>query len=408
MKQVFHVGLILNLALCLFMLPSIGLSSDLSLSQFLAQVEELNLSLQVSQSELKKATAEASGLRLPSPQVGVTRMDMSDGNQANGWEVSQQIPFPGKVSQDYRMRKYQREARDYENKGQVLAVRSQARLVYFLVWRLQEEQAVLEEKKKLLQSHLQITRSLSRSSTFAKVHLLKVESEVDQVEVAIEKVRLQQRLQMSVAAQLLDQDPRQFTFRALDPGLMESPSAPDVERAPQILALQSEVRSRQAESRMLSQSWFPDLNLKYNSMQAGAMFPEFTQISVGISLPFVFFWQADAEQIMGQQQSLQAKLNLQQEKRRVQGATWEAEISAQSLRRQLTLLNDETLPRARRNQKLFQNIAPRDLSSLQEHLSTVLSVPDLKLQILQLRTEHEMAVIEILKYQNRDTHDHAS
>ncbi len=408
MKPVSHIGPILTLTLSLFLLPPLGFSAELTLSQFLSQVEELNLSLQVSDLELQKASAQASGLRLPSPQVGVTRMDMATGHQANGWEVSQQIPFPGKVHHDYRARGFQKEVRFHENQAQILSVRATARFVYFLVWKLQEEQKVLEEKRKLLQNHLQIARSLSRSSTFAKVHLLKVESEVDQVDVALDEVDLQLKMQMSVAAQLLDQDPRHFTFQANDPGFVDSPTVTKLEQAPQIIALQSQVLNQEAQSRKLSQSWFPDLNLKYNSMQAGAMFPEFTQISVGISLPFVFFWQADAEQMFGQKQSLQAQLSLQQEKRRVQGIIWEAELSEQSLMRRLTLLKEKTLPRAQRNQKLFRNIAPRDLSSLQEHLTTVLAVPNLKLQILQLRTEYEQAVTEILRFTKREGDDRAN
>ena len=82
------------------------------------------------------------------------------------------------------------------------------------------------------------------------------------------------------------------------------------------------------------------------------------------------------------------------------------EKAIDSLKNQIGVLTENILPRSLKRKRLFQNIAPRDLSSLQEHLDTYLSIPNVQLQILSLKSKYEQAIAGLARYKSIEDDSH--
>ena len=72
---------------------------------------------------------------------------------------------------------------------------------------------------------------------------------------------------------------------------------------------------------------------------------------------------------------------------------------ATALKKQLDNINQRLLPRAEKRMKLVHNLAPRDMETLQDHRETMEAFPDLKLKALDLRTQYEITIAELQKYE---------
>src|SRR5690606_26169715 len=112
-------------------------------------------------------------------------------------------------------------------------------------------------------------------------------------------------------------------------------------------------------------------------------------------LPFAYFWQPEAKSDESSAQRLKTEINLSKTKRNIQATKINLEKAMQTLKYQISTLSEKVLPKALKRRRLFQNIAPRDLSSLQEHLDTYISAPDIRLKILSLQSRYEQTVAEL-------------
>jgi outer membrane protein, heavy metal efflux system len=395
--KVFFQPLVVLIA-GLLMSQSALSEESLSPDEFVNLALKQNLDIQLATTESSGASASAHGIRLPAPSVGFTQMNMQGGRTAQGWQVSQSIPFPTKIRSDYSARQYALEAQKKEELVVHQEIRAQAKYIYFLVWEAQEQESVLNEKREVLEKHIRIAKSVAQSDTFAKIHVLKAESELDKIENELEMVSQLHQERFSLAAQILDKDPSTFKFKASAPKLSNAPVISSVEETPQIQALNQRLKSYQSLEKAGRAEWLPDLTVSYAHMEETMRFPANNQIMVGISLPFVYFWQPGAKSDESSAQRLKTEINITKAKRNIQADKVNLEKSLQTLKNQISVLTEKILPKALKRKKLFQNVAPRDLSTLQEHLDTYLSIPDIRLQVLMLQSKYEQAVAMLSKY----------
>lgn len=373
---------------------------NLSLDEFVERAVKNNLDLRLAEAEVGKAKAHSSGVRIPAPQIALNQMNMNGGGTARGWQVSQSIPFPTKIHADYRAREtaLQGETQRFVAKSQ--EIKAMARYIYFFVWQAQERERILQEKEGLLKKHLSVARSVARSDTFSQIHLLKVESEIDQLKNELTSVEQVQKERMTIAAQFLDADPAEFSFQATDPGLAVLPQIGDIVSIPQVKALEHQVQTLTAREREKKTNWLPEVNVSYNHMEQTMRFPEFNQITVGVTLPFLYFWQPKSNVGQAIADKHVAEIELQKTKRSIQADKVNLTQTIESLKKQIVLLSNDVLQRAYKRKKLFEYISPRDLSSLQEHLDTYLSIPNIQLQILALKEKYEQATAQLAKYKS--------
>jgi outer membrane protein TolC len=382
----------------LFIYTAAIAAPSLSSEEFVSLAIKQNLDIRLAKAESREVSAIAKGIRIPPPAVGISQMNMKGGQTAQGWQVSQTIPFPTKILSDFSARHHALSAQKQEELVAQQEIAAQAKFVYFLVWETQEQKSIVIDKKKVFKRHISIAKSVAQSDTFAKIYVLKAESELDRLENELEVISQAHQERLTMAAQILDKNPIDFTFKARDPGLTVMPIISNIEDTPQIKAMNLHLKHYKSLEKVSKSEWLPDLTVSYSQMDETMMFPENNQITLGVTLPFVYFWQAQALSDESAAQSLKAEINLNKTKRSIQAEKVNLEKAIQTFKNQISILNDKILPKALKRKRLFQNIAPRDLSSLQEHLDTYLSIPDIHLQILILKSKYEQAVSMLSRY----------
>ena len=373
----------------------------ISLDDFRKAARSENLSLKSSQAAQTAAQEASAGISLPPPMVGLTRMQDSSGS-GNGFEINQSIPFPTKISNDRAARKNEAAA-----KGAMAIVKSQeingdAKLVYFRLFKAQEKIKLLHEKKDAITQHLKLARAASRSDSFMRVHLLKAENDIDLLENEITQASQEFRDRQIQAAEFLNCDPKTFKPIAKDFSPSEIPKEETIQNPPQLEVRRLELESLKARQSEAKASWYPDFNLRYRDNGGTPMSPRSTEIMVGASLPFVFFWEPQAASGKVSAERLQGEYALAQEKRQIESRRENLVTKAEALKKQIEQYGSKIIPRAEKRMRFVHNLAPRDLETLQDHRESMEVFPELKLKALDLREQYEETVSELEKYINGD------
>src|ERR1035437_9842844 len=125
---------------------------QLTLGQFLNEVRGQNLTLKAESASAHAAREGAIGAALPAPMVGITQMQDQSG-KANGFEISQSIPFPTKLSSDHSARENEADAKKAMQTFGQREILAEAKLLYFNLWKAQERMTLLQEKKNATGQH---------------------------------------------------------------------------------------------------------------------------------------------------------------------------------------------------------------------------------------------------------------
>lgn len=396
---------ILAFIICLLVLDVPAFAQEsLTLDSFLSQVRSQNLGLKVESAKADAASARAAGVNLPPPMVGINRMNMDDGSTASGFEVSQTIPFPTKLTNDRSARKFEAEAQTEMRKAFSSELIAKARLLYFSMWAAQERLGLLKEKKAVIGQHIKLSRAGARSDSFSNIHILRAESDVDALDNELLTAEQTLRNKQIEAAEFVNADPSQFRPIVKEPKVTELPENSTIESPHQLESARLTLESFKARESEAKSSWFPELNLRYKQMGASSMYPRYNEVMVGVSLPFIFFWEPRAASSSASAQRLQAEFEFAREKRKVQTEKTSLFVKAESLKKQLDNLVTKLLPRAEKRMRLVHNLAPRDMETLQDHRETMEAFPDLKLKALEYREQYEEALSELQKYaQSKDS-----
>ncbi|MGE0527890.1 MAG: TolC family protein [Bdellovibrionales bacterium] len=384
----------------LFLLNNPAFAQDtLTFESFLGQVRSQNLGLKIESAKADAASARAVGLSLPPPMIGAIQMNEVGGGSTSGFEISQTIPFPTKLLSDRSARKFEAEAQAEMRKAFSSEVIAKARLLYFSMWAAQERLKILKERKAVISQHIKLSRAGSRSDSFSNIHILKAESDVDSLDNEILTAEQTLRSKQIDAAEFVNADPTQFRPMIKEPPVVALPESAPLASPHQLesarLTLES-FKSRESEAKS---SWFPEFSLRYKQMGASSMYPRYNEVMVGMSLPFVFFWEPRAVSSSASAQRLQAEFEFDRENRKIQTEKASLLIKAESLKKQLDNLHSKLLPRAEKRMRLVHNLAPRDMETLQDHRETMEAFPDLKLKALEYREQYEEAISELQKYE---------
>lgn len=382
-----------------FLSASLGLAAEtVSLPVYLAKVRESNLELKIEGAKAEAADARSVGVALPPPMVAFAQMRDSGGT-SNGYELNQTIPFPSKLTSDHSARKEESRSQSETRLVREREILAQAKRIYFSLWAAQEKLEFLEEKKKVVQNHIKLSRAGVRSDSFLKIHLLSSESDLDLLENEIEASNQALRERRAQAAAFVNADIASFDVTAIEPPESKIPAeAEGTRRIPQIESRKYALESFKSLESASKASWFPDFNLRYRRMGSGSMFGQYNEVMVGVTLPFVFFWEANAVSKDASRKRVQAELELELEQRKIESERYSLNQKAASVKTQLGTLRTRLIPRAKARMNLVHGIVPRDMESLRDHRETMEAFPDLKLKALELRLEYETAVSELEKY----------
>lgn len=371
-------------------------SEEFTLPHFLKEVEQSNLELKIQGSKLNAAQANAKGLRIPAPEARVFQNKFKN-DSATGFEISQSIPYPGKIKDENTTREEMFLAEKEATNFRLNEILSNAKLAYFEYWLQFEILDILQEKKKIIEHHMMLSRSLVRSDSMMKIHLLKAESDLAMLENDLqgEKQKLnEKRLKI---AEFLNKDANFSISKPMVPPLSTITDFSSGD-ATQVKALMHNVAGLRAAESESKKSWIPDFKVSYMEMKESLEMPGYQQISVGITLPFVFPWERNAKSQEASAQRIASEYELEKTTKQIEYTKSSLLSETETIKKQLDLLNLQLIPKAKERLNLVQNIVPRDKESLMDHRETMENFVELKMKSLELRWQYEKAVAELSKY----------
>jgi len=297
-------------------LPAV-FGQEITLEQFLQKVKEQNLNIKIDIAKKDTSEEKAFGIRIPPPMINLIRGKENPGTNASGFEISQEIPFPSKLTANHSARILESRAQSEMQIADQNEILARAKLSFINLWSSQEKIKILLQKMKILEDHIRLSRSAVRSDSFLKIHLLKAESDLDLLENELVSSKQQLQEKQLTLAEIINEDHIQFRPTAIDPPISPIPMLADQSNISQIESMRFSlegIKERESETRA---SWLPDFNLKYKQMGASSMSNDYREIMIGLTLPFIFFWQPNADLKIASNNSLQAELNLNREKRSI-------------------------------------------------------------------------------------------
>lgn len=375
-------------------------AATLSLSDFLNSVKTDSPDLKIEKSLSDGAQARSKGIRLSPPMVGL--MNMRDGSGTNrGFEVTQQIPFPTKILKEKEVRalesKTQNSLFSYRKNEIVL----EARQAYFDYWKSYQLRKILDEKQVWLKNHVKIARSTARADSTAQIHLLGTESEADQLEnegleAATDVIEKSNALKI-YAPNLNTKD----VIPELDPKL-EIIEVDQKVKSGFLSAKEDELKLAKATTSLNKQSYLPDIVLRYRTFNGNDTTPKSEEIMVGITLPFLFFWQPHAESTEASAREFRVQAELQKLRLTFEGRLANLTEKSNSLKKQLLTLKEKLIPRAHKRMKLVDNLSARTMEGLEEHRTVMFDYLNLRLNAINVRVEYEKTSAEILKLMSKE------
>lgn len=371
---------------------------EISLEEYLKKVEIQNLNLKL-EIEKQKLTKEKSiGLRIPPPMFALTKGKEEQGASPNGIEITQEVPFPTKLSSNHSAREIEYRAQQEFSRAIQYEILSKAKFSYIDLWITQEKLGTINQKKKILEDHIKLTRSAVRSDSFFKIHLLKAESDLDLLENEIESTKQLLKEKKYILAEIINESPQSFDIEAVEPQISSIPLLNDFDATPQIASMKLTLDSLKSREDEAKASWLPDFNLRYKEMGATSMANKYREVMVGITLPFIYFWETKTTASAANIEKLQAEINLNKERRNIDVKYATLSSKVESLQKQLLNLKKKLIPRAEQRMKLVYNLAPRDMETIQDHRETMDAFPNLRLTELELRMKYEETISELEKY----------
>lgn len=391
---------VMNILTPLFLL--LGFQSaygqTITLQEYLKKAADQNIDLKIDQSRADSINAKAIGLAIPPPMLGLIQMKEQQGTSANGFEISQTIPFPTKLSGDHSARKYEAMSQEENRLSSKKQTLLRAKILYISLWQDQERTELLEQKRSFLQDHIKLSRSTVRSDSFAATHLLKAESDFDFLENDIESSKQNIREKQIQIALFIGADTSSFKAVATEPEISPLPNITSLEESHQFRSLNLNLESLKAREFEAKSSWLPDFNFRYKEMGATSMSTRYNEFMVGITLPFLFFWEPNSTSKQAHTARLIGEYDLEKQRHSFDSVKITLLSRAESLKKQIETLNTKLIPRAEKRMRLVHNLAPRDMETLQDHRETMEAFPDLKMKALDLRMQYEETVAELEKF----------
>lgn len=373
-------------------------ANSLNIEDFLKKVQTQSPEIQIEKAMNDEFKAKAQGIRISPPMVGLMNMKDSGGNN-QGVELTQELPFPTKIFKEKEVRELEAKSQSLNFSYKKNEILLEAKKAYFEFWKSFETKKVLDEKLVWLKSHVQLSRSVARSDSAGQLHLLASESELDQLDNEI----------LEVQADLIE---KANSLKIFVPDLQTENLTPEVWSRSAIMTLEKSQKSLLLEAKenelsaanssrdLKKQSYLPDLVLRYRSYNGNDMTPKNEEIMVGVTLPFLFFWQPNAEVAEASARQQRAEAELLKARISIESQLKILIEKSKSLNKQLENFKDKLIPRAHKRMKLVENLTVRTMEALDEHRTVMLDYLELRQKEINVKVEFEKLNIEILKLAN--------
>ena len=163
---------------------------------------------------------------------------------------------------------------------------------------------------------------------------------------------------------------------------------------------ESDLKAASSIRDLKKQFYFPDLILRYRSYKGNDMTPRNEEIMIGVTLPFLFFWQPQSEVAEASARLQRAEAEVLKAKLSVETQVKSLLEKSEAIRKQVENFKEKLIPRAHKRMKLVENLTVRTMEGLDEHRMVMFDYLELRQKELNARLELEKINIQILKIAN--------
>lgn len=387
-----------------------------SLPQVLNKALSKNSKLSALRSEANgaRASVNADEPILPPPTVTGGSMGNSGPFQKRietSVTFSQTIPFPTKSFSRRNAISYEGDAREATARSYERQLQSDVVRVYYEYLASSKQLELLMELKEIYHHHLKRLRAGAAQDQLMKSHILSAQSELNALDNELENVRASQEATRGELNVLMGETPTVPLGTPEEPPLSSVPDALNDDSLNAVLTRhpdyqEIDARLKQAESLRSAarSSWLPDFMISYRYNKRLNAMPDEQEVMVGVSVPFVTFWQLRAENERATAQLEAAQSEKIQQDRELLLRYMKIRAQLLALRAQLENLEKRIVPEAHQRVKIVTSLSPTDMSSLIEHREALEKYVKFKMELITKRTEYESA-IAVLQNLTRETAD---
>lgn len=389
----------------LTLLGGVARASDesLSLESALEIADQSHPSLVASQARARGSEAMSdSAPSLPPPTIFGSVMGSngpfnSAGRMENSIGITQTIPFPTKLTSESKVRSLEADAARTSLEAERLKIRAEAKAAFYELYGARKAVDLLEDKKSIFEEHNKRVRATTLSDRIMQAHRIWIETELDLVENELVTAKEEVRIACGRLNVAMGRDPFLAVPPLQEPPLSELPTNPsNISAHPEIHSLELTKNAAEASISQAKSLWLPDLTVSYrNARRFDGLMPNYSEVTVGVTLPFLFFWETKGQVASANSKAEEAQATIRKEKNGLLMELFEAQTRAESLKEQLSNFDTKIIPQAERRMKIAHGLVPSDMESLNEHRDAMESVVKLKLAALKLRIDYEKSVARL-------------
>ncbi len=389
------------------LLPPQSALAGLTLKETLQEAHQANpelLALQA-QAEASRLQAETE-FYLPPLQFGIGTMGFHgplspDGHMQTSYQLSQQIPFPNKVARRKEVAALEASAVQNRAQSQVLALELEVRIAYLDYWKAQRMQAFLNDRTSVLTAHTRRLKAGSLSTQLMQAHLVAAGSDLELIQNELETARQQEVSSRAALNALMGRDPFSPLLSAEEPPLSPLPPSPTPVLAdqvgsahPQVLEAKSALQAAESRVSASKAEYFPDLTLSLRRNQNTPLAADAsnTEFSVGVSLPFLYFWQPRANLRAAQAKEFEAEAQVRAKQNGIRLLLVQRFAELSSFRSQYLRFKNTILNESDHRMRIAHATAPTDMETLTEHRDASESSVELQIKALSVRADFEKAL----------------
>lgn len=379
-------------------------AQTLTLQDVVAASRRENPDIRALEAKLEALSARRAGATgLPAPMIGISYMGQ-DGpfrsrgmNENPSYEVSQTIPFPTKIIASKHAASLALKAGEASSEYESRVVLASVKAAFWDYFQAYNEKQLKEGQLQVLRDHLKRIARSPVSDSLTNSHILGIQNEISAMESELDGSMLQIHRARNVLA-VYTGLPAETLARA--PESLPLSKVPDQEPRQQatnalLKKVSADLEQSQAELSVARSSYFPDFTLTYKWNSSFGPVPASQEVMLGLSLPFVFFWQPAAQGSEAKARVIESEAMREKSRRESEATFSNLSEELAVLGRKLARLEKESIPRSEKRMALSHSISFSDMQSLDQHREILEDLLKLKLERLRVRTEYEKKVAEL-------------
>ena len=277
---------------------------SLTLNDYLSEVKQVNPALRSSAlraDALRHKIAPAGSLEDPFIAVGVDEVPFEGGmGSVKRYQVSQAIPFPGKLSAKSSIAEFKADAAKTGTETFTREITVLATQIFFRVYYNQQALTLNDRLRAIIESTIVSTKSRYKTGEASHHDWLLAKVEISIFDV--EKLRLlRERKTIQAVANELRNLPVTAPIGTLSPQFstddLKASELPTLENQPELKSLDFAVSQAEKEKRLARLSYFPDFVIQGMAMDPSSdMMGQKSNwgVMVGMNLP-LYFWRKQSE-----------------------------------------------------------------------------------------------------------------